>query len=468
MKFKLLIGGNLVRGARSLDVINPATGQVFEQCARADMQQLEDAVSTAHFAFPTWSRRTTDERASFLLKLADALEARQDEMATLITLEQGKPLSDAVWEVAGSVACLRYTATLDLPLRTLRTSENERIVEQRVPHGVVATITPWNVPLILLVMKLAPALLAGNTVVSKPAPTTPLSTLLLGEIAVDILPAGVFNTIVDDNDLGSALSAHPDIAMVSFTGSTATGRKVMATAAGTIKRVTLELGGNDPAILLEDIDIDEVIPKVFAAAMINNGQVCLAAKRIYVPASIYEPVCAALAKLAENAVVGNGLEKGVHFGPIQNAQQFEKLKTYLRNAHDYGVVIAGGNVIDRPGYFIQPTVVRDIEDDAAVVHEEQFGPIIPVLSYDALETVIERANNSEFGLGATVWSTNIDKAYDVACQLTAGTVWVNQHLAMPFDIPVGGAKQSGLGVQQGIKGLEEFTQLKIINMKLQA
>jgi len=463
-RFRLLIGGRLHHGASSSDVINPATGRAFALAPRADASQLDEAVAAAKAAFATWSRTTLAERRERLLDVASSLERRSEEFSRLLTQEQGKTLGEARFEVGASVAIMRALAELDLPDRMLRDTPIERIVQQRVPLGVVAAITPWNFPLFLLAIKLAPALLAGNTLVVKPAPTTPLTTLLLGELCVDATPAGVVNVIADNNDLGSALTGHPDVAKVAFTGSTHTGRRVMANAATGLKRLTLELGGNDAAIVLADARVDDLAPRIFQAAMLNAGQVCLAIKRLYVHDSIYEEMCRVLASLADAVVVGDGLDERSQMGPLQNQAQYDKVKGYLEDAHTRGVVIAGGKALDRSGYFVAPTIVRDIPDDARLVREEQFGPLLPVLRYSDVADAIRRANASDYGLGGTVWGTDLDQAYAVASQLEAGTVWINKHLDLPADIPFGGLKQSGLGFEMGREGLEEFTQARVVNM----
>jgi acyl-CoA reductase-like NAD-dependent aldehyde dehydrogenase len=464
MAYKLLIDGRLVDGASTLDVFEPASGKVFATCARADEAQLEEAIAAAKRAFPAWSSLAHAKRRDYLIRLADAMEARENDFCTLLTREQGKPLDQARFEVGGAIAALRYFAELDLPIETIRETEDGKILEQRTPLGVVGAITPWNFPVILLVMKLAPGLSVGNTMIAKPAPTTPLTTALLGELAADILPPGVLNIIIDANDLGGRISTHPDIAKVSFTGSTGTGKKVMESAAGTLKRLTLELGGNDAAIVLDDVNVKDVAPKLFAAAMVNAGQVCLAAKRIYAPRSLYDALCEELAKLAREAVVDDGLNQGAQIGPLQNRQQYEKVLEIIEDAKTQGTVLAGGGALDRDGYFIAPTVVRDLPDTARLVREEQFGPAIPVLAYDTIENVISRANDSEYGLGGTIWTNDAERGLHVALQIQSGTVWVNKHLDMPFDVPFGGAKQSGIGREQGVEGLKEFTQAKIINV----
>jgi acyl-CoA reductase-like NAD-dependent aldehyde dehydrogenase len=461
--FRLLIGGRLVAGERCQDIVNPATEEVIASCPTASEPQLNDAVSAARAAFPAWAATPIEQRRASLLRLAEALHGRSDELARLLTQEQGKPLAEAAAEIAHSEAFIRHFATLDLPIRVIEDNDGRRVEAHRRPLGVVAAIIPWNFPILVLAFKLPPALLAGNTLVVKPAPTTPLTTLRLGELCAEVFPAGVVNIIADQGDLGSVLTRHPDVRKISFTGSTGTGRKVMESAAGTIKRITLELGGNDPGIVLDDVEAAKVAPAIFAGAFANAGQVCIALKRLYVHEAVYDAVCDELAKLAREAVVGDGLQTGTQIGPLQNRLQFEKVRGFLADAHACGRVIAGGDVLNRPGYFVRPTIVRDIGDGARVVDEEQFGPILPVIKYSDTQDAVRRANASPYGLGASVWSSNLDRAYLIAATLEAGTVWVNKHFDLGPNIPFGGAKQSGLGVELAEDGLTEFTQLQVIN-----
>ncbi|HLN09364.1 MAG TPA: aldehyde dehydrogenase family protein, partial [Xanthobacteraceae bacterium] len=382
----------------------------------------------------------------------------------LLTQEQGKPIADATGEVMGMAAFFRYFATLDLPMKVIEDGEGRRVEAHRRPLGVIGAIIPWNYPLLILSFKLPPALLAGNTLVVKPAPTTPLSTLKFAALIADLLPPGVINVIADANDLGDALTHHPDVRKISFTGSTATGRKVMASAAETLKRITLELGGNDAGVVLDDADPKTVAPGIFKGAFENSGQVCLAIKRLYVHESIYDELCSELAELANAAIVDDGLKQGTQLGPLQNRMQYEKVKGFLEDAKANGRIVAGGEVMDRPGYFVRPTIVRDIAEGSRLVDEEQFGPVLPVIKYSDSDEVIRRANATTYGLGASVWSSDPKRAYEVAGRIEAGTVWINKHLDMAPHIPFGGAKQSGLGVEFGEEGLAEFTQLQVINM----
>ena len=462
---KLLINGALRDGVRTMDVINPATGDAFAACPLADEALLDEAVAAARAAFPAWSARPIDERAALVTALADALQARAGEFSQLLTREQGKPLDQAGMEVMGAAFTLRAFAAMRLEPVLLKDDEKGKIVELRKPLGVVGAITPWNFPLMLLMNKLGPALMAGNTVVAKPAPTTPLTSLLFGALCADILPPGVVNILCDDNDLGPAMTSHPDIAKISFTGSTETGKKVMQAAAATLKRVTLELGGNDAAIVLDDADPVDTARRIFQGAMANAGQVCVAIKRAYVPEAMYEIFCDELAQLARAAIVDDGTRQGAQIGPIQNRAQFDKLKALLKSCAEEGQLVAGGDVIDRPGYFLSPTIVRDVDDDVAIVREEQFGPVLPVLKYRDLDDVIARANASDYGLGGSIWSANEERATAAAARIQSGTVWVNQHLALNPTIPFRGAKSSGIGAELGADGLKEYTQASIINIK---
>lgn len=463
-EYTLLIGGESVVGDRTTDVVNPATETVLATAPRASEAQLEAAVAAAREAFPGWRARPIAERAKVVGDIAAVIEANAAELIELMTREQGKPIAVATQEIHGAVAFFRYVASLDLPVRVLEDTDAKRVEVHRVPLGVVAAILPWNFPLLLLAFKLPAALLAGNTVVVKPAPTTPLVTLRLGSLIRDLIPPGVVNVVADRDDLGPLLVTHPDVRKVSFTGSVETGKHVMAAAADSLKRLTLELGGNDAGIVLDDVDPKEVAPKVFWGAFANSGQICVSVKRLYVHTSMYDQVCAELATLARAAVVGDGLHPDTTIGPVQNREQFEKVRAMIDDARRYGRIIAGGEVPDRPGFFISPTIVRDIGPGALVVDEEQFGPVLPVIEYEDVDEAIEAANASPYGLGATVWGTDLEKAHDVARRLESGTVWINHHLDFHPGVPFAGAKHSGAGVELGEEGLAEFTQLQVINM----
>jgi acyl-CoA reductase-like NAD-dependent aldehyde dehydrogenase len=460
--FNLLIDGKMVPGDQTMPVLNPATEEVLVQCPRASKKQLNAAVAAAKAAFPAWAATPIEERRRLVTQMAEIIEANTNELARLLTSEQGKPLADATGEVMGMAGFFRYLASLDLPMKVIEDS-GDGVEAHRRPLGVIGAIIPWNYPLLILSFKLPSALLAGNTLVVKPAPTTPLSTLRFAELVKDVLPKGVLNVITDANDLGDVMTKHPDIRKISFTGSTATGQKVMANAAATLKRITLELGGNDASIVLDDVDPKKVAPGIFEDAFQNSGQVCLAIKRLYVHESVYDEICNELVAIARNTVVDDGSKQGTKLGPLQNKMQYEKVKGFLKDARKNGNIIAGGAAMDRPGYFIEPTIVRDIKEGSRLVDEEQFGPVLPVIKYSDNDDVIRRANATNYGLGASVWSSDTARAHKVASRIEAGTVWINKHLDMAPHIPFGGAKQSGIGTEFAEEGLAEFTQLQIIN-----
>lgn len=460
--FQMIIGGNLVDGASEMGVINPATEQEIASCPRADLAQVHEAIAAAKGAFPGWAAVPIDERREAIGRICDELAAQAKEISCLLTAEQGKPLSDAMEELAGAAALGRMLVGLNLDDRVIGEDAGGQFIEQRYPLGVIGIIVPWNMPVVLMMVKAVSALLAGNTCVAKPAATTPLASLRVGEIFNRHLPAGVVNMITDANDLGGELTKHPDVAKIAFTGSTATGLKVMQSAASPLKRVTLELGGNDAAIVLDDADVKVTAKGLFNGAMINNGQICLAIKRAYVPTSLYDALFEELVALSAGAIVDDGSKQGTQFGPIQNKQQYDKILSMLDDAKQRGAKLSGGETRAGPGYFIRPGIVRDIDDDARLVKEEQFGPILPLLRYNDLEDAIRRANSSELGLGGTVWGTDIARAQEVASRMETGMVWINAHMNVNPFVAMGGAKQSGVGVELGQQGLEEYTQRRVL------
>ncbi len=464
-EFKMLIGGDLVAAATTIDVINPATEEVIAQCPVASEDQLNQAVEQANRARQEWRETPLAERAGMLIQLVEAVESHAEEFADLLTQEQGKPLSQARDEVMfGQIFARHFAENGETPVKVLLEDDNQRVEVHRKPLGVVAGICPWNFPLLITMYKLAPALITGNTIIIKPAPTTPLSSLKLGELARDIFPAGVLNILTDNNNLGPAITSHPGIAKVSFTGSTPTGKRIMASAAGTLKRLTLELGGNDAAIVLDDVDPKAAADSIFGAAFLNSGQVCIALKRLYVHDSIYDEMCSEIAQLARNAVVGNGADGSTQYGPVQNRQQYEKVCDYIADARDNGTIIAGGDIPEGPGFFVPLTVVRDVTDGVRVVDEEPFGPVLPIIKFSDIADVIERANASPYGLGGSVWSSDVVRAQTIATQIDSGTVWINQHCAFGPHIPLPPAKESGIGVEWSMEGLLEFTAMQVINI----
>ncbi|MFB7288687.1 aldehyde dehydrogenase family protein [Actinacidiphila glaucinigra] len=454
----MTIDGLPIAGTSWIDVTNPADGTLLAQAPDCSSEQLEAAVSAARSAFPSWAATAYEERQKVLHEMADAIEAHVEPLRQVLAREAGKTLDDARGEILGLAYWLRGISKLRLPETVNEDSAARRSVTRHVPLGVVGAIVPWNYPLGQIGFKLAPALLAGNTVVLKPSPFTPLATLRLGELLRSVVPPGAVNVVSGGDSLGPWMTAHPGIDKISFTGSTATGRKVMAGAAGSLKRVTLELGGNDPAIVLADIDVPTVAEKLFWGAFGHNGQVCLAAKRVYIHSDVYEPLKRALADYAATVRTGNGVTEDVRLGPLQNRPQYERILDLIRDCedHDYSF-LTGGLPEDGTGYFVRPTIIDNPPEHARIVQEEQFGPVLPLLKFDDIEDAITRANAGDYGLGASVWSADTDAALAVARRLEAGTVWINEIQHLTPQVTFGGLKDSGIGSENGIEGLLAFT-----------
>jgi acyl-CoA reductase-like NAD-dependent aldehyde dehydrogenase len=465
MYYTLLIGGRKVATANHHDIRNPSTGEIVGRMPLATPAELDQAVDAAAAAFRDWSQTSEEHRAQACRDVAGAIEAHAEELATLLTLEQGKPMNGlgSRFEIGGALAWTRYTAELSLPVEILQDNNEGRVELHRKPIGVTGSITPWNWPVMIACWHIIPAVRAGNTVVIKPSPMTPLSTIRLVEIINTVLPAGVVNVVTGANEIGAALSAHPGIAKMTFTGSTATGKKVMASAIETLKRLTLELGGNDAGIVLPDADPKRIAEGLFWGAFINNGQTCAALKRLYVHDSIYEDVCAALADYAGKIPVGDGMDETSVLGPIQNEMQYNKVRDLVEDAKaNGGRVLTGGTPMERPGYFYPITLVADVADGTRLVDEEQFGPALPIIRYSDIDEVIERANRNPAGLGGSVWSSDPEKAKHYALKLECGSVWINKHGAIQPNAPFGGVKQSGIGVEFGAEGLKEFTTVQTV------
>jgi acyl-CoA reductase-like NAD-dependent aldehyde dehydrogenase len=462
--FSMTIDGKSVAGEARFPVINPASGSAFAEAPDCSRAELDQAMASAEAAYKTW-RRDEAKRRQVLVACADAIQARVGELAPILTREQGKPLARATEELFGCAVWFRYTASLEIPVEVVRDDDEARVEVRRRPLGVVGAITPWNFPVLLAVWKIAPALLAGNTVVLKPSPFTPLSTLKLGEVLRDVVPAGVVNVVSGGDGLGAWITGHPAVRKISFTGSVATGKKVAAAAAPDLKRVTLELGGNDAAIVLDDADPKTLVPKLFWGAFANSGQVCSAIKRVYVPDALYPAVAEGLAELARTVKVGDGMQEGIELGPLNNKPQFERVSELVEDARQHGAkILAGGARAGDQGYFYQPTIVGDVSDGVRLVDEEQFGPALPILRYRELDDAVERANATHFGLSGSVWSADPSRAAEVARELDCGTAWVNQHLAIMPNTPFGGAKWSGIGVENGPWGLLGFTEIQTVNI----
>ncbi|MFD5448106.1 aldehyde dehydrogenase family protein [Streptomyces sp. NPDC127100] len=436
-----------------LAVVDPATGESFDEAPDQRPEELDAAVERAHEAWRGW-RADPDARRDALLAAADAVEEAAPGLAPLLTREQGKPVTEAYAEVARTAARLRYFAELDAGTQPITDGRPVRSELRWRPLGPVAAIVPWNFPLQLASAKFAPALAAGNTMVLKPSPHTPLATRLLGSVLSGALPEGVLTIVTGREPLGARLVSHPGIRHVTFTGSVATGREVAAGAAASLARVTLELGGNDAAVLLDDADVEEIADRLYWAAFRNCGQVCMAVKRVYAPVRHYTRVVEALADRARTTVVGPGLAPDTRLGPVGNASQLARVERYTARALADGArAVAGGHRLDRPGYFFAPTVLADVPPDSPVVTEEQFGPVLPVLPYRTLDEAVGAANGTGFGLGGSVWGTDVDRAAAVADRLECGTAWINHHAELSLAQPFTGVKDSGVGVAGGPWGL---------------
>jgi acyl-CoA reductase-like NAD-dependent aldehyde dehydrogenase len=460
----MTINGEMCVAPAAIDVINPATGAVFATAPACSSQQLDQAVESAARAFVEWRRVPLAERQAALFNAGELLLAHVDEMAALFTREQGRPTAGARIEIESAGNWLKAVSRMSPPEHVIEDSA-ERLVETRyVPLGVVCAIAPWNFPVTLSVWKIAPALLAGNTMVLKPSPFTPLCTLKMGELFAPVFPPGVLNVISGGDALGPLMTAHPGFAKIAFTGSTATGKSVMRSAANDLKRLTLELGGNDAAIVMPDVDLNAVAPKLFFGAFFNSAQICIASKRLYVHDAIYDALLDRFAELAVNFTMGDGSQAGTMLGPIQNRRQYDRVRALLDEARDAGLKLIQGQAPEGSGYFLPVTIVDNPPDDARVVTEEAFGPILPMMRFTDVEDAIRRANDCPYGLAGAVWSQDEAFAMTIARRLETGTVWINQNLSVRPDAPFAGHKQSGFGIENGVEGLLEYMLPQVVHV----
>ena len=468
--YKNLIDGKMVDNGQWLEVLNPATEQVVGRVPSCGKEELDSAVAAARRAFTQWKKTTAEERQQVVQGIAAAIKENADELYRLLTSEQGKPHAQAQQEIYGAagLAAAQSTLTLD---DVINQDDDTRLSRtRRVPVGVVGGIVPWNFPIMMAIQKIVPALVAGCTIVLKPSPFTPLTTLRVAELIKDVVPAGTVNIITGEDTLGPLITEHPDIDKITFTGSTATGKKIMEGASGDLKRITLELGGNDASIVLPDADVQKVAEQLFWSSFSNAGQVCIAAKRIYIHEDIYDDLSKAIADYAKTVVVGDGSQQGTGVGPIQNKKQYERVLDLIQDAKDNGYKFLTGGDKDPSGtgYYVPITILDNPPEDARIVAEEQFGPVMPLMKFASVDEVIERANNSEYGLAGAVWTKDTDKGVEIAEQLETGTVWINEFMQLSPFAPFGGHKQSGFGAEYGIDGLKEFTYPQVITVKRDA
>jgi phenylacetaldehyde dehydrogenase len=476
---KMLIGAEWVTAAsgRTLDAVNPATGEVLATFPAAGGADVDRAVRVAREAFDAgaWRKMTPAERARILWKVGDLIDAHIDELAELETLDQGKPIWVARYaEIPGAAEQFRYFAGQATRIEgaTIPTSINYQPPGKQVfaytvkePVGVVAAIVPWNSPLIMAAMKLAPALAAGCAVILKPAEDTSLTALRLGELLLEAgVPPGTVSIVTGyGEEVGAALAGHPDVDKVAFTGSTEVGRLILAAAKGNLKKVTLELGGKSPAIIMPDADLDLAIPGAANSIFFNSGQVCVAGSRLYAHRSVFDRVVGGVAEIAKSMKLGNGLDPTTQIGPVVSRKQADRIHGYVQSGLDGGArALSGGRQLGEQRTFIEPTVLVDVQPQMKCVQEEIFGPVVVATPVDSLEEIVAHANDSIYGLAASVWTRDLSTAHRLARQLKAGTVWINCHLMFDASLPIGGMKQSGWGRESGHQAVDNYLELKTV------
>lgn len=449
------------------EIKDPATGEVVGYAPDLGKEAVDQAVEKAWAAQRSWAAKSQADRDAVLQQIADVFDANSEALAELLSREQGKPLNgpNARFEVGGCSAWTRATASFELQDEVVVDDGETKAIQTWDPVGIVGAIGPWNWPMMISIWQIIPSVKMGNAVIVKPSEHTPLSVLALVHLINTVLPEGVVQVVAGGREVGTAITAHPGINKIMFTGSTPTGRKIAEASAPTLKRLTMELGGNDAGIVLEDADVKALAEGIFWGAFLNTGQTCAALKRLYVPESRYDELCAALTAVAEKMPMGVGVKEENVLGPLQNKQQFDIVDGLVKAAVDSGArVLIGANPdYDQPGFFYPTTLIADIDNDNPLVAEEQFGPALPIIRYTTLEQAIEWANGLDVGLGASVWGSDLEEARKVARRLQAGSVWINAHGAIDPRIPFGGVKQSGYGVEFGVEGLKGVVTPKIIN-----
>lgn len=465
----MLIDGNRISDTGSeIAVLNPATEEVVDIVPEGTVDDVDTAVEAAYETFEEWSETGAVERASTLNAAADHVESHIDELAVLLTKEQGKPVRESKLELQQFLGTLRYNAGLARDIRGEQTSlaHGETGIVVKEPYGVCGGITPWNFPVSLFGNKIAPGLTAGNAMVIKPASSTPLTTIRVTELMEEAgLPSGAINIVTGDgNTVGNAIVEHETVRKVGFTGSTAAGRTVMKTAANTLKPTTLELGGSDPMIVCQDAEFDDAVRAASVGRFFNNGQACLAIKRLFIHESIAESFVDELAEKVESLTVGNGLEESM-IGPLHADWLADEMDEFVEDAVNHGATVrTGGGRFEEheAGYFYQPTLLEDVSDDAKISTEECFGPVLPIYTFTDLSDVIERANDTIYGLGSSVWTRDISKGKQVAEDLDAGYTWINARQIERNELPFGGLKQSGIGKEHSRQGLDAYLQTRSI------
>ena len=466
-RYHNLINGKLIETGDWLDVVNPANEEVIGQVPKCGSEMLDSAVIAARQAFGTWKKTPIEERRTAIMAIARAIKDNAEELYRLLTSEQGKPHAQAKQEIYGAAGLASAQSTLELEEEIVQDDDTRLSRHRRVPVGVVGGIVPWNFPVMMAIQKIVPAMLSGCTIILKPSPFTPLTTLKIAELIADKVPAGVVNIITGEDDLGPMITQHPGIDKITFTGSTATGKKIMEGASADLKRITLELGGNDASIVLPDADPKKVAEQLFWSSFSNAGQVCIAAKRVYIHEDIYDELSQAIADYAKTVKVGDGSEQGTGVGPIQNKKQYERVLELIEDAKEQGYKFLTGGDKDPSGsgYYVPITILDNPPEDSRIVAEEQFGPVMPLLKFSTEEEVIARANASDYGLAGAVWTGNPEKGVEIAEQLETGTVWINEFMHLSPFAPFGGHKQSGFGAEYGKEGLREFTYPQVITVK---
>jgi len=468
------INGEAVASTETFESINPATGQAIGQVPVCTRAQVSAAIAAARAAQPAWAARPDAERKALMMQVAEVIKANAPYLSEWVTREQGKPLGGvgpdqvpgARFELWGCEVWTQVPASLDLPVEVAFEDETRRDEVHRKPYGVVGAIAPWNWPLLIAIWQIIPSIRAGNTVVIKPSEYTSIGTLELVRLINTVLPKGVVNTISGPGEVGSWLVSDPGIDKIMFTGSGPTGAKIAEAAAKNLTPTTMELGGNDAAIMLPDADPKAMAMGLFWGAFLNMGQTCACAKRLYVPENLFDDTVAALKGLAEAMPMGDGMQDGTVMGPIQNKMQYNKVVALVESAKAQGgTIVCGGQAKGGPGYFYPLTLVTGLKDGDRLVDEEQFGPVLPIIKYSKVEDAIASANRLDVGLGASVWSTNVNSAKEVASRIQAGTVWINQHGMIHPMVPFGGVKGSGYGVEFGVDGLKAVTQPQVISIK---